>query len=299
MAIRTERVGRVLVVTLDRPEARNAFDGRTITELKDLFEGISSLDLMDESGSAEPNIAGGDATGVNAVGSGETARRTRPHAIVLRAEGPVFCSGADLGDMERLGQADFQANLEAALEMGAMFRAVRLCPAPVVVRVQGPAYGGGVGLVCACDVVVAGSEARFAFSEVRLGLVAGVIAPLVIDRIGQAAARHYFLTGDPIRAVDGLRIGLVDRLAGQEGLDEAVNRTVQSLLRNGPAALGRTKSLVEGTLSLGFERSLEFTAKKIAEARTSTEAQAALAAFFAKKPAPWALDVTWPPEGDS
>jgi methylglutaconyl-CoA hydratase len=202
--------------------------------------------------------------------------------------------------MERLGQAGFQENLDAALEMGAMFRAVRLCPAPVVARVQGPAYGGGVGLICACDVVVAGQEARFAFSEVRLGLVAGVIAPLVIDRIGAAAARHWFLTGDVIRAVDALRLGLVDRLSDQEGLDAAVGRTLESLLKGGPAALGRIKGLVEGTLALGFERSLDFTARMIAEARTGQEAQAALRAFFAKQNAPWAQDVRWPPdEGDA
>jgi methylglutaconyl-CoA hydratase len=225
---------------------------------------------------------------------------TRPHAILLRATGPVFCAGADLADMEELGQAGFQENLEAALEMGAMFRAVRLCPAPVVARVQGPAYGGGVGLISACDVVVAGQEARFAFSEVRLGLVAGVIAPLVMDRIGTAAARHWFLTGDTIRAVDALRLGLVDRLSDQEGLDAAVSRTVESLLRGGPAALGRIKSLVEGTLALGFARSLDFTARMIAEARTGKEAQAGLQAFFRKQDAPWVQDVRWPPdEGDS
>jgi methylglutaconyl-CoA hydratase len=273
-------------VTLDRPQARNAFDGPTITTIKELFEGLSYLEATPVAGTDQ-----GTATG--------PTEEWRPHVIVLRAEGPVFCAGADLGDMERLGQADFQGNLTAAREMGGMFRAVRLCPVPVVAQVQGPAYGGGVGLICACDVVVASAEARFAFSEVRLGLVAGVIAPVVMDRIGQAAARHYFLTGDPIRAVDGLRIGLVDRLAGQEGLDEAVAETVRSLLKGGPGALGRVKSLVEGTLTLGFARSLDFTAKMIAEARTAKEAQAALAAFFAKEPAPWARDVSWPPaEGD-
>jgi methylglutaconyl-CoA hydratase len=283
MAVRTRMRGRVLEVTLDRPEARNAFDQPAIRELRELFEGISYL----EPPSGQESPAGTDG-------------KTRPHAILLRAAGPVFCAGADLGDMERLGQAGFQENLDAALEMGAMFRAVRLCPAPVVARVQGPAYGGGVGLICACDVVVAGQEARFAFSEVRLGLVAGVIAPLVIDRIGAAAARHWFLTGEVIRAVDALRLGLVDRLSDQDGLDAAVGRTLESLLKGGPAALGRIKSLVEGTLALGFERSLDFTARMIAEARTGREAQAGLRAFFAKQTAPWARDVRWPPdEGDA
>ena len=166
MSVRTELRGRVLVVTLDRPEARNAFDGETIEALGNIFEEITSLQ-------PSPPTAANGAVSVEEY---------RPHVIVLRAEGPVFCAGADLGDMERLGQAGFQENRAAALGMGGMFRAIRLCPAPVVARVQGPAYGGGVGLICACDVVVAGAEAKFAFSEVRLGLVAGVIAPLVTER---------------------------------------------------------------------------------------------------------------------
>jgi methylglutaconyl-CoA hydratase len=281
MTLLQKRHGPVLVVTLDRPQARNAFDGATITALRELFEGLAF---------GEPPPATAEAAA--------PAAECRPHLVLLRSEGPVFCAGADLGDMKRLGEAGFDENLAAAREMGGMFRAIRNCPAPVVVRVQGPAYGGGVGLCCACDVVVAGAEASFAFSEVRLGLVAGVIAPLVIDRIGQAAARHYFLTGDRIRAVDGLRIGLVDRLAGQEGLDEAVNRTVTALLQGGPAALGRIKSLIEGCLSLGFERNLDFSARMIAEARTSAEAQAALKSFFAKEPAPWARETVWPPAQD-
>jgi methylglutaconyl-CoA hydratase len=293
MAIKTEMRGQVLEVTLDRPSARNAFDGPTIGELRGLFEDITSR---------PPRAFGGDRRQATEQSAGPPppdreveGLEPRPSAVLLRAEGPVFCAGADLGDMERLGQAGFQENLDAALEMGAMFRAIRLCAAPVVARVQGPAYGGGVGLMCACDIVVADPAAKFAFSEVRLGLVAGVIAPLVIDRIGQAAARYLFLTGDAIPAGDALRIGMVDRLAGEEGLDETVAKTIRSLLLGGPAALGRIKSLVEGTLTLGFERSLDFTAQMIAEARTSHEAQAALQAFFRKDPAPWAQDAEWPP----
>ena len=282
MSLSKEIVGKVLVVTLDRPEARNAFDSATIETLTELFESVSYREPPPPEGVND-----------EALGQGEY----RPHAVLLRSTGSVFCASDELSDMRRLGAADFQENLAAATAMGAMFRAIRLCPVPVVARIQGPAFGGGVGLACCCDIVVAGSEARFTFSEVRLGLVAGVIAPLVIERIGQAAARHYFLIGDPIRAVDAWRIGLVDRLAGQEGLDEAVAQTMSSLLQGGPAALGRIKSLIEGTLTLGFERSLDFTAQMIAEARTSPEAQAALAAFFAKEPAPWSTDISWPPSG--
>jgi methylglutaconyl-CoA hydratase len=197
--------------------------------------------------------------------------------------------------MRRLGAADFATNLAAAHEMGAAFRAIRNAPLPVVARVQGAAYGGGVGLACACDIVVASQAASFCFSEVRLGLVPGVIAPLVVDRIGAGATRAAFLTAEPIRAVDAFRLGIVDRLSDADGLDEAVARTVTAVLAGGPVALGRAKALVDGTLALGYERSADFTAQAIAEARTAGEAQAALRSFFARERAPWTVDAWSPP----
>lgn len=281
MPIRQEAVGRVLVVTIDNPQVRNAFDRATIEALRTLFDGIAFRDALPVAAGEEPDIG--------------PEGRYRPHAIVLQATGAVFCAGAHLGEMKALGEADYQTNLAAAMDMGGMFRAVRTCPVPVVARVQGPAYGGGVGLVAACDIVVAAPEARFAFSEVRLGIVPGVISPVVIDRIGQGAARHYFLTADSITAEQALRLGLVDRLAsGAEDLDPLLNATIDSLLKGGAAALSLCKSLLEGAESLGFNRSAELTARMIAEARTRPEGQAALAAFGEKKPAPWVSDRTWP-----
>lgn len=256
----TERRGPVLLATIDRPEAHNAFDHEMVLALRDLFAGLADAD-------------------------------DRPHAVVLRAEGRHFCAGGDLNDMRRLGRADYVENLDAAHELGEMFRAVRLCPVPVVARVHGGAFGGGVGLICACDIVVADSNAFFALTEARLGLVAGVISPLVIGRIGVSKARVHCLTGERFDAAEAHRIGLVDVLAGDEGLDAAVTGVVRSLLKGGPNALGKIKELVEGAASRPFGDSLEFTARMIAEARTSPEAQAALEAFFAKEPAPW-LDGT-------
>ena len=139
MAIHQEVTGRVLVVTIDNPSVKNAFDRETISTLSDVFESVAYREPLpvDEKKARAP--AGGLDIGPQG--------RFRPHVIVLRAAGDVFCSGAHLGEMKELGQADFQENLAAALDMGGMFRAVRNCPAPVVARVQGPAYGGGVGLV--------------------------------------------------------------------------------------------------------------------------------------------------------
>ncbi len=278
MPIRQEIVGRVLVVTLDNPATRNALDMATLTALGDLMDGLAYRDPLPAASAEGPwDIADGGGY--------------RPHAIVLRASGKVFCAGADLKEMKQLGEADFPTNLTAALDMGAVFRSVRNCPAPVIARVQGPAYGGGVGLVAACDVVVAGPDARFMFSEAKLGLVPGVISPLVVDRMGAAAARRFFLTAEQISAEQALRLGLIDRLA--DDLDGAVNETVNAVLNCGPEALGMCKGLIDGVQSLGYARSAEFTARMIADARTKPEAQAALSAFRAREKAPWVGAEPW------
>jgi methylglutaconyl-CoA hydratase len=291
VAIRQDIAGKVLVVTIDNPAVKNAFDRVTIGTLRDLFETLSYRDVLPPDPQRVRGPAGWD------IGEGG---RYRPHAIVLRATGDVFCAGAHLGEMKELGEADYQENVTAALDMGAMFRAVRNCPVPVVARVQGPAYGGGVGLVAACDIVVADLHARFAFTEVKLGLVPGVISPLVIARIGQAAARTCFLTAETIGPREALRLGLIDRLAPEGHLDTTVETVVNALLVSGAQALGLCKTLLEGVESLGFARSAELSARMIAEARTKPEAQAALAAFFAKQPTPWRDDAPWllpPPAG--
>ena len=273
MSIKTERRGPVLAVTLDRIAAHNAFDSRMIATLRDTF-----LDLAEMPARPPAPVPAADEPGL------------RPHVVLLGSTGPTFCAGADLNEMRVLGAAGSEPNLKAAHEMARMFRAIRLCPVPVVARVQGPAFGGGVGLACACDVVVAGVDARFAFSEVRLGLVAGVISPLVIERIGAAAARTCFLTGSPLSRETSLRLGLVDRLADEGKLDDVVDLVVRSLLKGGPAAQARVKTLVDGVAERTFADSLDFTARMIAEARTTGEAQAAMAAFADRQPAPWAAE---------
>lgn len=273
MGIQQQTAGRVLVVTIDNPQVKNAFDKATIEALREVFDRVAFRDPLPLTSDSDPDIG--------------LQGRYRPHAMVLRAAGDVFCAGAHLGEMKALGEADYQENLAAAYEMGAMFRAVRNCPVPVVAQVQGPAYGGGVGLVAACDLVVAGPKSCFAFSEVRLGIVPGVISPLVIDRIGQRAARTYFLTGDAIDADQALQLGLVDWVAKEGDLQSQVEKVVGSVLKGGPAALSMCKSLLEGAQSLGFSRSAEVCARMIAEARTKPEGQAALKAFLNKEKAPW------------
>lgn len=281
MPVWQQTAGPVLVVTLDEPETRHALSAGVVATLHDLFTGLAARGPLPPSDAAEtaPDIG--------------TDGRHRPQAVVLRSTGSVFCAGAHLGEMAEAGRADVEANLAAATRLGEMFRAVRECPAPVVARVQGGAFGGGAGLAAACDLVVAGPAAKFCFTEVRLGLVPGVISPLVVSRLGEARARDLFLTARTVDANEAHRLGLADRLAAPGGLDQAVEAVVDDLLRAGPAALGAAKQLLRDVVATGYEGSAPVCAQRIAESRATTEAQAALAAFLARRPVPWSPAAGW------
>lgn len=280
MPVRQHIAGPVLVVTLDEPQTRHALSAAVVAELHGLFRELAAREPLGpgEAAAAEPPIGPGG---------------RRPRVVVLRATGAVFCAGAHLAEMAAAGRADAATNLDAALRLGAMFRAVHDCPAPVVARVQGGAFGGGAGLAAACDLVVAGPAARFCFSEARLGLVPGVISPLVAERTGPARARDLFLTARTVDAPEAARLGLVDRLAPGGGLDAAVEAVVDDLLKAGPAALGAAKRLLADVSELGYEVSEDTCARSIAAARATPEAQAALASFAARSPAPWAPPGSW------
>ena len=186
-ALRVERDGSVLRVTLARPERRNAFDAALIDELAAAFADV------------------GDA-----------------RAVVLRGDGPSFSAGADVEWMRAAAELSYDENLADALRLRAMLDAIDGCPAPVVAAVQGHALGGGCGLVACCDVAIAAPDAEFAFSEVKLGIVPAVISPFALAKIGTSAARRWFVTGERFGADIALRIGLVHEIA--DDLDAAVAR---------------------------------------------------------------------------
>jgi methylglutaconyl-CoA hydratase len=213
-ALRVERDGFLLRVTLARPEQRNAFDAALIEELTAVFADV------------------GDA-----------------RAVVLRGDGPSFSAGADIEWMRSSVELSFDENVADALRLRALLDALDGCPAPVVAAVQGHALGGGCGLVACCDVVIASPGAQFAFSEVKLGIVPAVISPFVLARIGPGAARRWFVTGERFSADTALRIGLVHELA--EDLDAAVSRVVEELLAAGPQAARTAKHLARAPLSAG------------------------------------------------
>jgi methylglutaconyl-CoA hydratase len=244
-ALRVERDGGLLRVTLARPERRNAFDADLIRDLAEAFADV------------------GDA-----------------RAVVLAGEGPSFCAGADVEWQRSSIDLSYDENVEDYRHLSRMLRSVFGCPAPVVVRVQGFALGGGSGLVACSDIAVAGTDAVFGFSEVRLGIVPAVISPMVLAKIGPAAARRYFLTGERFDAPTALRIGLVDEVAAD--LDEAVERVVGAILSGGPLATREAKRLV---LEPGDEEDL---LARAAARRTSDEGQDGLRAFLEKRQPGWA-----------
>jgi len=239
-ALRFDRDGAVLRIALARPDRRNAFDAALIDELAAAFADVGNA-----------------------------------RAVVLSGDGPSFSAGADVEWMRSSVDLSYDENVADALRLRAMLDAIDSCPAPVIARVQGHALGGGCGLVACCDIVVAASDAVFAFSEVKLGIVPAVISPFALAKIGTSAARRFFVTGERFSAEVALRIGLVHEVT--DDLDTAVERMVGELLAAGPEATRSAKELARGALSA------EETAKRIAAHRTSPEGQEGLRAFLEKR----------------
>jgi methylglutaconyl-CoA hydratase len=243
-ALRIERDGEVLRVTLSRPDRRNAFDAALIAALAEAFADVGEA-----------------------------------RAVVLTGEGESFCAGADVEWQRSSIELSYDENVADYRRLYRMLQSIYRCPAPVVGRIQGYALGGGSGLVCCTDVAIAAPDAVFGFSEVRLGIIPAVISPMVLARIGPAAARRYALTGERIDAETALRIGLVHEVA--DDLDAAVGRVVSDILAGGPIAVREAKRLV---LEPGDEEDL---LARAAERRTSEEGQGGLRAFLEKRTPAW------------
>ena len=242
--LRVERDGGILRVTLAKPERRNAFDAELIAGLHEAFKDV------------------GDA-----------------RVVLLSGDGESFCAGADIEWQRSAIDLSFDENVDDAMRLFAMMQAIDGCPAPVVARIQGYALGGGSGLAAAVDIAIAAEDAVFGFSEVKLGIIPAVISPFVLPKIGEGAARRYFLTGERFDAQAALRIGLVSEVA--DDLDGAVDRVVGELLTSGPQAAREAKRLVR-TRPQGEE-----TAQWAARMRASDEGQEGLRAFLERRKADW------------
>lgn len=245
-------------VMLARQETLNAFDETMIEELTDAFSVLGT-----------------------AVGT---------RVIVLGAEGRAFSAGADLRWMERASNNSQEVNLADARRFARMMQVLYECPKPVIARVQGAAYGGGVGLCCACDVVFATPQARFAVSEARFGILPSVIGPYLNNAVGKRHALRLALSAEQIDAMRAAQIGLVHEVVEPEQLDAAIERMAALLLANGPDALGEIKALFSH-LSVGQVNAevRELTAQTIARVRATDEAREGFAAFLAKRSAAYAV----------
>jgi len=253
--VEIERSGKVARVWLNRPESHNAISA-------ELGAALSAA--------------------IHELAHDEAVR-----VLVLGGRGPSFCAGVDIGVMRASAGASFEANLAEAERLGGMFGALADCPKPVVARVHGSVYGGGVGLCCACDVCVASDDAKFGLTEVRLGILPAVISPYVIRRLGDSRARELMLTGERFDAAAALGLGLVNRVVPASGLDAAVDERVGELLKGGPRAQARVKMLLELWAESSWEEYRTGVARTLAEVRSGAEAREGLGAFLEKRKPDW------------
>lgn len=255
LSVATDSRG-VTRVTLNRPDVLNAFDETMIGELAAVFERIAA----------------------------DAATRV----VILAAAGRAFCAGADLRWMERASTNSEEANLEDARRFAHMMHVLQSCPKPVIARVHGAALGGGVGLLCACDIVVSVPQAKFAVSEAKFGILPAVIGPYLTNAVGRRHAVRLALTAEVIEGRRAAEIGLVHELVKPEELDEAIEAIVTNLLRNGPLALGEVKRWFD-LLQVGpvEEQVREQSALTIARVRCTDEAREGFAAFLGKRTAAW------------
>jgi methylglutaconyl-CoA hydratase len=248
--------GGVARVTMSRPDVFNAFDEAMIGELDAAFEALAD-----------------DAT---------------VRLIVLAGDGKHFSAGADLQWMRRASEATHEWNLADARRFAAMLARIESCPKPTLARVQGAALGGGVGLVCACDIAIAAATASFSVSEARFGILPAVIGPYLTNAVGKRQARRLALTTERIDAAEALAIGLVQQVVAPEAIDAAVDRVQRELLAGGPLAQREIKQLF-AQLAVGpiDAEVRELTAQTIARVRGTDEAREGFAAFLAKRPPSW------------
>ncbi len=250
---------RVARITLSRPEVRNAFNDEVITELTEAFQTLGQRDDV--------------------------------RAIVLAADGPAFCAGADLNWMRRMADYTRAENLADAAKLAEMLRVMYACPKPTVARVQGDVFAGGVGLVAACDMVVSVNTATYCLSEVKLGLIPATISPYVIRAMGARAAHRYFLTAERFSAAEAHRIGLVHEVVPADALDAKVDELLKALTSASPNAVRACKRLVQDVAGREITDALvEHTVAGIADIRASDEGREGVQSFLNKRKPSWLVD---------
>lgn len=252
--------GPIGIVTLNNPERHNAFDDVLIADLTSAFR---SLDANSD-----------------------------VRIVILSAIGKSFSAGADLNWMKRMSTYSEEENFRDAMALGDLMRTLHRLSKPTIARVQGAAYGGGVGLVACCDIAVGTHNAAFSLSETKLGLIPAVISPYVIAAIGERAAHRYFLSAERFDAAEGYRLGLLHELvASDDDMDEKINDICNALMQGGPCAHFEAKSLIAAISNRPIDDVvITETAKRIARVRASAEGKEGLSAFLEKRKARWIVE---------
>ena len=250
--------GAIRTITLSRPDVRNAFNDEVIAELKNAFT--------------------------------EAGQAADVRCVVLAAEGPAFCAGADLNWMRRMADYTRDENLADAGQLAAMLRAIYECPKPTIARVQGDVFAGGVGLVAACDMAVSLDTATYCLSEVKLGLIPATISPYVIRAMGARASHRYFLTAERFSAAEAHRIGLVHEVVAADALDAKVAELASALVSASPNAVRACKRLVQDVAEREIDDALvAHTVAGIADIRSSAEGKEGVQSFLQKRKPSWLL----------
>jgi methylglutaconyl-CoA hydratase len=245
----------ILRVTLNRPEIHNPFDENMIAELTDIFEKIG--------------------------------KDPKARVLVITGAGKSFCAGADLNWMKRMGEFTFLENVSDATDLSRMFQALESIEIPVIAKVNGAELGGGAGLACACDFVIASKKAKIGFSEVKLGLLPGVISPYVIDRVGGKRAAQLFITGERFEADMARQLGLFDDVVEPDELDGVVERFIQQILTGGPQAIRECKRLARTGTHMERAEFKKYCIHAIANIRASPEGKEGVSAFLEKREPSW------------
>ena len=254
LSIRYE--GHRATITLTQPEVRNAFSDEVIAEITAAFT--------------------------------EVGARAEVRAVVLAAEGPAFCAGANLNWMRRMADYTREQNLADAAKLAEMLRVIYECPKPTIARVHGDVYAGGTGLVAACDMAVSVDTAGFCLSEVKIGLIPATISPYVIRAMGARAAHRYFLTAERFGAQEALRIGFVHEVVTAEQLDAKVDELVKALISASPNAVRACKKLVLDVAEREINAALiAATVEGIADIRASDEGREGVQSFLQKRKPSW------------
>lgn len=245
----------VVTVALNRPEVHNAMNEKLMRELTSCFKELSIED--------------------------------KTKIIILTGNGKSFCAGADLNWMKSMAKFSKEENIKDSRLLLDLFETIYNCPKPVIGRINGHAFGGGLGLIAVCDLTIAPPGLKFAFSEVKLGIIPAVISTFVVRRIGLSHMRRLFITGERFNSEHAKEIGLIDYVVPEEEFDVKIQKYVEQIRSSGPKAIEEVKNLVNNYQKMDVEHYKEFTVEKIAELRVSQEGQEGVNAFLEKRKPKW------------